>query len=222
MASQLIEQYDNLTYTRRLSREIDAAYEAYKAREPFASCRLYDAFRSQARNILWHRLTTEDKALEHDITGRAMIALDQFQGKSKISTWFCRIAQNEGMRAIRSLIERRERLVSINVPVAGGGLGETVPMEIPTDPVEAQDSTQTLTTLRHCLPPEQAEVLDLNAQGHSLEVIAKMLGKPIGTIRGRYRLAKEKMRRASDMKASRDGLIDQERVCGEARRGPRP
>jgi len=40
-----------------------------------------------------------------------------------------------------------------------------------------------------------AVCLDLVAAGYSLGKIAKKLGKPLGTIRSRYRLAKEKMNR---------------------------
>jgi hypothetical protein len=49
-------QHKQSTLTRELSRNIDAAYEAYKAKAPDAEKRLLGAFLEQARNIARFRL----------------------------------------------------------------------------------------------------------------------------------------------------------------------
>ena len=174
---------ENRTYTGQLSREINAAYEAYKAGAPDGSDRLLKAFVVQARNIARFQMRDKyDDTVAYDAAHRAMLALKDFDGKSPLSTWLIQIAKNEGFREIARLLRKRTKESSINVP------------EHPPDQSLALDVAK----LRAGLPPEQAEVLDLMAAGYSLEKIAKKLGKPLGTIRSRYRLAKEKMNRKAE------------------------
>src|SRR5271155_2504509 len=96
------------TYTQRLSREIDAACEDYRAGEPEGEERLYQALKTQAANVVWYKLESSDQALAHDMSTRAMLAVERFRGKSRLSTWFYRIAQNEAKDALRTKIENRE------------------------------------------------------------------------------------------------------------------
>jgi RNA polymerase sigma factor (sigma-70 family) len=171
------------TYTRRLSREIDAAYEAYKAGKPGADIVLHAAFRALADHILRQRFRPDapDPSLEFEIATRAVQNLHQFRAKSLLSTWFTRLARNEANRALGEFIKRREKRVPIDLFLPARASN--------------QDDELDFAKLRESLPPEQAEVIDLLGERYSLEEIAKKLGKPIGTIRGRYRLAKAKMKR---------------------------
>jgi RNA polymerase sigma factor (sigma-70 family) len=186
------------TLTRKLSGNIDAAYEAYKAKAPDAEQRLLGAFLEQARNIARFRLKElYDGTVAYDAAHRAMLALNDFDGKSALSTWFYRIAQNESFSELGRLIKKRRREESINVPVRGGKPGETKPKEIPEyppDPSPAMDVAE----LRSRLPPEQAEVLDIHEQGYTVGQIAEMKGLPRGTVAGRLRLAKKKLRGSTE------------------------
>jgi RNA polymerase sigma factor (sigma-70 family) len=186
------------TLTAKLSCDIDAAYEAYKAKAPDAEERLLGAFLAQARNIARFRLGDEyDGTVAYDAAHRAMLALKDFEGKSAISTWFYRIAQNESFSELGRLIRKRGREESINVPVRGGEPGETELMKIPeypSDPSPAMDVAE----LRSRLPPKQAEVFDLHEQGYTVDQIAKMRGLPRGTVAGRLRLAKKKLRGSTE------------------------
>ena len=184
---------DKDTYTKRLSREIDAAYEAYKAEAPDAEERLLRAFVAQARNIARVRLgDLYDGTVAYDAAHKAWAALNDFKGKSALSTWFYQIAQNESFSELGRLIKKRGREESVNVPVRGGKPGETELMEIreyPPDPAPAMDVAE----LRSRLPPKQAEVFDLREQGYTVDQIAEMRGLPRGTVAGRLRLAKQKL-----------------------------
>ena len=48
--------------------------------------------------------------------------------------------------------------------------------------------------LERGLPAAQAEVVGMVKEGYSLEQVAEETASPLGTIRSRYRLAKQKMR----------------------------
>jgi RNA polymerase sigma factor (sigma-70 family) len=182
------------TLTGKLSRDIDAAYEAYKAGAPNCEGRLLEAFLAQARNIARFRLGEGyDGTVAYDAAHRAMLALKDFDGKSALSTWFYQIAQNESFSELGRLIKKRGREESINVPVRGGEPGETELMEIPdypSDPSPAMDAAE----LRSHLPPKQAEVFDLHEQGYTVDQIAEMRDLPRGTVGSRLRLAKKKLR----------------------------
>jgi RNA polymerase sigma-70 factor, ECF subfamily len=182
---------DEKTYTRRLSDAIDAAYEAYRAGEADSLERLVEAFSVQARNVIVHRLGSDDPTLEQQISHRAFMALKEFRGKSNLSTWFYRIAQNEANRELHRRIEFRDRHVPLD---RGDGEDEGPEIQLEAKPANL-DATLDLQKLRKSLPAEQDEVYRLMEQGFSLEEIAKQLGKPLGTIRSRYTLAKNKMKR---------------------------
>jgi DNA-directed RNA polymerase specialized sigma24 family protein len=110
---------DHETHTQRLSGRIDEAYEAYRADNLAGSADLYEALKAQARNVVWFKLPElgiiRVQELAHDIVTRAFLTAGQFRGKSKFSTWFYRLAQNEVSRALSQHITERNTLVSIDV-----------------------------------------------------------------------------------------------------------
>lgn len=189
----MADQKNKATYTRRLSREIDDAYEAYKAGEPNAERRLYDAFVAQARNVARYRLDEMyDYTVAYDAVHRAMQALSSFRGDSRLSTWFIQVALNEAFREQGRLLGKRDREESINRPVHDGEPDESKLKEIaqyPPDQALALDRAK----LRRCLSPEQAEVLDRNEQGYTVDQIAEMKGLNRSTVGSRLRLAKRKL-----------------------------
>jgi RNA polymerase sigma factor (sigma-70 family) len=204
------------TYSQALSREIDAAYEAYTAGEPQSSERLYRALKAQASNIVYHRLGRYDEHLGRQITHRAMLALESFKGKSKLSTWFYAIAQNEANRELRSEITNRNRYVFLDRPVEAEDGTERPKLELEAKPVnqEAEIDFAKLNLELLKLSNEQAQVLSLKREGYSLREIAEKTEEPIGTIRSRYRLAKDKVRGmlkrkniTGDIKTQLQGLI---------------
>ena len=188
------EEQQRKTYTRRVSKEIDAAYKAYKAGAPDGGDRLLRAFVEQARNIARFQMREKyDDTVAYDAAHRAMLALESFEGKSPPSTWFFTIVKNEVRREMARLIRKREREESINVPGRDGEPGETEVVETPQDPPDHVAALD-LAKLGPLLPPKQAEVFDLHEQGYTVDQIAEMRGLPRGTVAGRLRLAKQKLK----------------------------
>ena len=178
------------SYTAALSSEIDAAYEAYKNAEPDAVGRLYSALLVQARNIVFFRLGFEDEDVALEIVYRALGALSGFRGKSKLSTWFYKLAKNAGFTALQKHIRERKPEVSLSANDSAEGSDE----EPAAKPVNV-DNAISLNLLQRQLPKEQADVIRFMAKDYSLEKIAEMTGEGIGTIRSRYRLAKAALSR---------------------------
>jgi RNA polymerase sigma-70 factor (ECF subfamily) len=120
-----------------------------------------------------------------------MAGLKSFRGDSKLSTWFWTLAQHEVDRALRRLIQDKKRLESLD---SKEGYGEGSSLEITAKTVNLDAEIFLEQLMRH-LPPEQADVVRRQAEGHTLEQIARETGIPIGTIRSRLRLAKQKARK---------------------------
>lgn len=192
------------TYTSRLSRRIDAAYDASKAGKDGSDELLYGAFLAQANNVVEYRLRTDayDPTLGRDIARRAMMALKDFRGESKPSTWFYSIAQNEVNRALSEYIEARETSVPLDRLYQAGSnedAGDQLALRGQAGHLDwtsqnAQNAKLDIGKLVRDLPPKQAKLISLYAEGYSLEEIARQTGEPLGTIRSRYRLAKMKAR----------------------------
>jgi RNA polymerase sigma factor (sigma-70 family) len=179
------------TYTQGLSREVDATYKAYRAGELNGDVRLYSAFRAQARNVIWWKLNREDEALAHDIARRAFMAMDTFRCKCRVSTWSHRVAINEVKRAFK---ERVEALNRVPIDLIGEDEDNDVVRlkELEAEQID-QDAVLDMERLRGTLPWEQNEVVSRVLEGYSLEEVAQRAGDPLGTVRSRYRLAKNKM-----------------------------
>jgi RNA polymerase sigma factor (sigma-70 family) len=180
------------TYTQRLSTAIDEAFEGYEVGDLCAEEKLYNALHAQAHNVAIHHLDwNQVPAVERDIVHRAMMNLGSFRGKCRPSTWFYRLAVNEANRALRDHIIDRARLVPITTKDEEG---EEQERQIEAKPTN-YDASIDLEQLRRRLPPNQAELICLMQQGNSLEEIAQKTGKPVGTVRSRYRLMKKKFRK---------------------------
>jgi RNA polymerase sigma-70 factor, ECF subfamily len=192
---------DKETHTARLSRDIDAAYEAYTPGDPQLEKALYKALRAQAANMVWNRPGLEAPTLINDIVHRAMVGLKTFRGDSRVSTWFFALAQHEVDRALRDLIQKRKRFESLT-PDDEDSEEETSQPDLPAKPVNEHAKID-LDKAREGLPVKQDEVVQLVLEGNSLAEVAQRLGIPLGTIRSRYRLAKGKMARRARKKKSR-------------------
>jgi RNA polymerase sigma factor (sigma-70 family) len=192
------------SHTRKLSREIDTAYQAYLHDEPDA---LYRAFRSQARNRIWWHLLGHDPALEHDIATRAMRALPRFRAKSRVSTWFFRIAENEIKRALRELIEERGSRVPLKLSRDGDEDDSDDSPELLDEArkrgsrhLQARQAKLILAKLGEDLPHEQAAVLYYLAEGYTFKEIGQKTGVSLSTAASRFRLARAKMRAGATKK----------------------
>jgi len=198
--SGLIRREDDETYTQRLSDRIDEEYQALKAGDPDGSARLYEALRAQAWNVVGFRLQRSDNALAHDIATRAFEKVGQFQGKSQFSTWFYRLAQNEVNRALREQITDRRRLIPIDTNSDDVEEDRVASANEPAAPrTPRQDAPMELEVIMRVLSDGEANVVQSNIEGYTLEEIAEQKAKPLGTVRSRYERAKEKMKKRTRM-----------------------
>jgi DNA-directed RNA polymerase specialized sigma24 family protein len=104
--------------TRKLSRAIDAAFEALRAGQPDARQKLYTLLCAQAKSVIELDFQPAATAplLEHEIADRAMLELDQFSG-GKLSTWFSRRAHREAKSALKVVAKDRNKREEIKAPV---------------------------------------------------------------------------------------------------------
>lgn len=119
------------------------------------------------------------------------MALVGFRGQSKLSTWFYRLAVNEVNRALKDRIVHRERFEPL---VTREPDGEERELAIEAKP-DNHNARIDLEQLCRRLSPDQAELISLKQHGYSLEEIGQKTNEPLGTIRSRYRLAKNKLRK---------------------------
>jgi RNA polymerase sigma-70 factor (ECF subfamily) len=183
---------EDRTYTQRLSAAIDEAYQRYALGEPDAESNLYKAFQAQARNVAIHRLDWDRfEEFDRDVVHRAMIKLKGFRGQSKPSTWFFRVAVNEANRALRNHITDRERWQPLTITDEDGEERERQEMAR----VDNHDARIDLDLLERALPRKQADLMALMQEGYSLAEIARKTNEPLGTIRSRLGVVKEKLRK---------------------------
>ena len=71
------------SYTAQLSREIDAAYTAYKAGEAGTEEKLYEAFHAQAGNILRGKLQTYDRNARRGNNAPCAAGTGQVRGQER-------------------------------------------------------------------------------------------------------------------------------------------
>lgn len=105
--------------------------------------------------------------------------------RGQVSTWLFTIARNLAISAVR----RRRPTVELDERADAGS------SEGPEDLVAAADAAAQLAEAMAALPEQQLAVLQLAYfEGLSQSEIAARLGLPLGTVKGRVRLALERMR----------------------------
>ena len=177
-------------HTRRLARKIDETYELYRSDAAKWEAALYSAFCAQAENFVCYNLLASDDYLARSIAARALERLASFQGRSKLSTWFYRLARREVDRALRQRIVDRRRHVSLEADPDSDQASDAEPAA----PAVNLDDRIAVEKILNNLPDKQREVFEMELEGHSLEDIAEAKAEPLGTIRSRHRLAKAKFR----------------------------
>ncbi len=153
---------------------------------------LYDRHRSA---VFWLAVRIlDDRGLAADATQEAFISLwrnrDLYRpGRGRVKWWLLRIVRNGAID-----LQRRNR----DVLLRGEGIFELLRAPDSTeDEVLARDTDRELAALLEELPSEQREVIELAYfAGLTHAEMTQRLGVPLGTIKGRVRLALEKLRLA--------------------------
>jgi len=117
---------------------------------------------------------------------KAWMALDEFRGESKISTWLFRIAINESL----GFLDKKKRSAEIIT-----GTNEYLNNSLLSDPYFDGDETQALLqeAIAH-LPDKQKVVFNLKYfQEMKYEDMSQMLGTSIGALKASYHHAVKKI-----------------------------
>lgn len=110
--------------------------------------------------------------------------------RAKLTTWLFVVARNRAIELVRARARRATPEEEIDVP---GSAPDAA------DVVSAADTAQRLAEAMAELPEPQLEVLRLAFfDGLSHAEIAELIGIPLGTVKGRVRLALDRLRALAD------------------------
>jgi RNA polymerase sigma-70 factor (ECF subfamily) len=201
--------------------DVDTPYAEYMAGGTRAEERLYGALKRLAAIIIYEFYGRVDEDLVQEIVTKAFGKLDSFRGESKFSTWFFSLAKNECRMALRRIrIERKIVSITTNYEEEGTG-AETEESTFNRSVRTAEEQSRRLNTsvdvqmLTGNLPEEQAKVVEQWLQGWTLEEIAAESNLPVGTVRSRWRLAKEKLAmKVSNKHVAKKGAAAPENFAG--------
>ena len=173
----------------------DAALVArVAAGDPRAFETLYDRYRTQAFGLAL-RLTRRPGVAE-EVTQDVFVSLwrkaaGYDPARGSLATWLLTAVRNRAIDALRSGA-RREQAVDIDSLVEGLQSDERV-----EERVAAHEQSRAARQLLSELPVEQREVIELAYFGGlSPGEIATRVNVPLGTVKGRSRLALARLRRA--------------------------
>jgi RNA polymerase sigma factor (sigma-70 family) len=124
--------------------------------------------------VLWRRASTYDPA------------------RAKLTTWLLTITRNRAIELVRQRSRRPEPVAEAEVELADAAPD-------PSDLTADADRSQRVAGALAELPPEQREVVSLAYfEGLSHTEIAELIEVPLGTVKGRMRLALERLRALVD------------------------
>ena len=122
------------------------------------------------------------------------------QERGSVRTWILSIVHNRGVDQLRSGARRRRTQEKIEAS------GQTSQPSEAFAEVERRSKRQHVRAVLDTLPPEQLKVLQLAYfSGYTQAEIAELLNLPLGTVKGRMRLALKKMR---DRFESPEGTVE--------------
>ncbi len=159
---------------------------------------LYDRYKAMAYGIA--RRITADDALAEDVVQDAFLgawrSADRYApGKGSVRTWLLSIVHHRAVDAVR-----RRRPVS-SLPAEDDGIPAPAPLTLPDvwGEVAGRLDGATVTAALAVLPDAQREAVELAYFGGLTQAeIASRTGVPLGTVKGRVRLALVALRRELD------------------------
>ncbi len=157
---------------------------------------LYDRH-GRAAYSLAYRMMGERQAAE-DLVQEAFLEVWKGVGKYRVEkgsvrTWALSIVHHRGIDQLRSISSRRRTQDKVEAITP-----TSQPSEAFAETWRNSQRDQVRQALSH-LPPEQLKVLELAYfSGYTQTEIAELLGLPLGTVKGRMRLALKKIREYFD------------------------
>lgn len=154
------------------------------------------SFYRSAYRVLGNPADAEDAV--QDAMLAAYKHLDQFQGRSQMSTWLTAIVQNAARMQLRTRL--RHMYVSLDEPIVGdpeSSLLNRLADSGPNPEEECRDSelNNYLRDLTSQLSPTLLRTFQLrDIEGLSIRETAKILGVPNGTVKARLARARKKLK----------------------------
>jgi RNA polymerase sigma-70 factor (ECF subfamily) len=151
---------------------------------------LYENYHRQAIGLAYGVL--RDRAESEDVVQEALLAAwrarDRYDpGKGSTRTWLLTMVRNRAIDALRARQVRRAEALDDDRPWAAD-------CDVPGMVLADLDAAWVHSALAH-LPPEQRRAVELAYFGGLTHVeIADKLAIPLGTVKGRLRLALERLR----------------------------
>jgi len=141
------------------------------------------------------RLRAEEDAVLYRIFDRALGALPDFRGESRLSTWRYRITYREALRHL----EKQKRLAGREAPLEAA---ESLPAAADFDPerlLARRESAAQVARALALLDPRDREILALRyLEDLKLNEVADRLDMPLGSVKTRIHRALERLRRELD------------------------
>lgn len=148
---------------------------------------LYDRHGALAFTLAYR--IVRDRGLAEDVVQEAFLALWKNAGRydparASMRTWLCQIVRNRAIDRLRGTSGRRRTDQSIDDLTSLSSSADVV-----ADVLRHEESRAVVAALA-ALPPAQREAIELAYYGgYSQTEIASMTGSPLGTVKGRTRLA---------------------------------
>lgn len=166
--------------------------EALAAGHVRALAELYDRYGQLAYSVALRVLGDSGRAEDvvQDVFLKLWHSANRFDARrGSLRAWVVTAVRNRSIDYLRgrSAHERREREIPLDVEARGEG---SDPWSEVATALERQVVREALT----CLPPEQRQAVELAYfGGYSHREIAELISVPVSTVKGRMRLALEKM-----------------------------
>jgi RNA polymerase sigma-70 factor (ECF subfamily) len=179
------------------------------ARDPGGIELLYDRYGGVAYALAYRVLG--ERGLAEDVVQEAFLSVWRLgktydARKGAVRTWLLTIVHNRTIDQLRTLRAKRSADTSID---------DALPLPAREDTWVAVSERLEAERVRAALsglPPEQRQVIDLAYfRGLTHAEIAARTGIPLGTVKGRMRLALEKLRDALTIADRRDGEMEHAR-----------
>ncbi len=189
------------------SRTDDELMSLVQAGDAAAFGHVYDRYAGLAMALAYRILRERDCA--EDAVQEALMAVWRGAsaydpGRGNLSGWILSIVRHRSIDAAR-----KRQLVRKQIMRGGSGVGmdELEAVECTSRDVEQRDEAQSLRSAVDKLPPDQRRAIDLAYFGELTHTeIATRLDLPLGTVKGRVRLALNKLRRCEPSEGSLDPL----------------
>src|SRR5574341_2556373 len=166
--------------------------------------KIYDAFQPKILRYL-ARWVGEDEAedLTQEVFVKVGLALENFRGESKLSTWLYRIATNAALDRLRSpsfqqitqngISSTPVENVDAEIVDRNAWTGEKVP--VPEQQIVRKEMNECILGFMEKLPENYRTVLMLGEfEGLRNNEIAEILGVTLGTVKIRLHRARERLR----------------------------